>query len=111
MSVTRQQGKGRSGNASPIRQLTIKDEREGRDVRHLGIKIGDDGSLVLEGHDLGSTVAKFWPDDEYEYWLTVPANYRDTVLLWLIKERFSSDVEFREWLDEKGIPHEFANWT
>ena len=34
MSVTRQQGKGRSSNASPIRQLTIKDEREGRDVRH-----------------------------------------------------------------------------
>ena len=65
----------------------------------------------MEGHDLGPKVAEVWPDNEYEYWRIVPIDYKDTVLLWFIKERFSSDLEFREWLDEKGIPNEFANWT
>lgn len=53
MSVTRQRGKGRSGNASPIRQLTIKDEREGRDIRHLGLRSATTGALFWKGTTSG----------------------------------------------------------
>ena len=48
---------------------------------------------------------------ECEYWLTVPPECKDRVLLNLIRERFACDAEkpldvlFREWLEERNIPH------
>ena len=67
---------------------------------------------MLEGHDLGPAVRRFWlADEEYEYWRTVSAQYKDPVLVWLMKERFSDFSEFTAWLDEKSIPSEFANWV
>jgi hypothetical protein len=31
-------------------------------------------------------------------------------LLQLLKERFSDDLEFRQWLEAKGIEAEFRSW-
>jgi len=50
-------------------------------VRTLVAKIGSEGDLVLEGHDLSPAVSEFWPEDEYQWWLTVPARYKNAVLL------------------------------
>ena len=36
---------------------------------------------------------------------------KDTILLWLIKERFDTDSAFADWLDEKGIPSELMSWV
>lgn len=56
-------------------------------------------------------MANFSPEDEYEYWRTVPVGYKDSVLLWLVKERFSSDLEYSKWLEEKGIASKLENWV
>ena len=68
------------------------------------------GALVLAGDDSGPTVERFWGKDSYEYWLTVKADDVPRVLLELIKDRFVSDVAFREWLDSKGIQSSFSSY-
>ncbi|HSJ36021.1 MAG TPA: hypothetical protein VLB85_13300 [Acidimicrobiia bacterium] len=101
----------------------------------LTAHIDPSGRLVLSGHDLGPTVAEFWPDDEYEYWLKVEATHlaainsglweelerdgvppTDTSVLELLKESFEAslfdnDSEFRAWLNDRQIPSEFSSWT
>lgn len=82
-----------------------------RDSRYLDAKIDDEGNLVLEGYDIGDTVKEYWGDSDYEYWLTVSQEYKDTVLLSLIQERFGNSSEFMTWLEEKDIPHKFDSWV
>ena len=98
-----------------IREIVLRDERTEKDVIYLGAKITDEGHLQLEGQDVGETPKKFWGDSDYEYWLTIDKEYKDTVLLWLIKERFDSDFrndsDFRDWLKKKGIPSDFYSWV
>ena len=97
--------------APPISELEIMEERTGDNIARLAVKINERGDLVLEGYDAGPAVVKWVGDYDYEYWRTVPLDYKDSVLLWLVKERFSSDLEYSEWLDEKGIPNKYENWV
>jgi hypothetical protein len=86
---------------------------------HLRLYIAPDGSLVLEGQDLGEGVCNFFPesDGDYEYWLTLPSEFKDWALLNLIAEHFSGekekalDVLFRQWLEEKKIPCKFSSYS
>lgn len=73
--------------------------------------IRENGDLVLEGCDNGETVREFWGDFDYEYWITIKADYKDTVLLHLIKEKFDSETAFKKWLDEKNIPWDFMSYA
>lgn len=94
-----------------IREIVMSEVRTEKDYSKLIAKIDDDGDLVLEGYDIGETPKKYWGDSDYEYWLTVNKDYKDTILLWLIKERFEDDSHFKDWLDEKGIPRNFDSWV
>lgn len=94
-----------------LKQITLAESKTDRCSSSLVARIDDEGSLVLEGYDIGELVREWWGDSDYEYWLKVAADDKDTVLLWLIKERFPTDSEFREWLNSKGIPSEFHSWT
>jgi hypothetical protein len=96
---------------SKIREIVMSEVRTEKDYSNLVAKIDDEGNLVLEGYDLGETPELFWGDSDYEYWLVVKGDYKDTILLWLIKERFENDSKFREWLNEKGIPSKFDSWV
>lgn len=95
----------------PINKISLRETHTETDATYLDAIIDEEGKLVLEGYDIGKSVKEIWGDSDYEYWLTISREYKDTVLLWLIKERFTSDVRFREWLDEKGIPNEFNSWV
>lgn len=46
---------------------------------------------------------------EYEHHRSVPADYKDTVLLLLLKERFKSDAMFQQWLERHGIPYTYVD--
>ena len=94
-----------------IKEIQLIDSKSDRVSVRLVAKIEDDGDLVLEGYDIGPLVKEQWGDSDYEYWLRVDKDYKDTILLWLIKERFPTDSEFREWLDEKEIPNKFNSWV
>jgi hypothetical protein len=93
-----------------IVEITLINSKSDRVSVNLIAKIEDDGGLVLEGYDIGPFVEEQWGDSDYEYWLRIDKEYKDTILLWLIKERFATDSEFKVWLDEKGIPSKFESW-
>ena len=95
----------------PIDKLTIYHEKTANGYHELLVKIGEEGEVVLDGCDAGEDVRKHFGDWDYEYWLTVPREHKDTLLLYLIQERFSSVHEMKEWLEEKTIPSKFESYA
>jgi hypothetical protein len=91
--------------------ITLKEVRSSDgQVSLLQAYIDDNGDLVLAGYDLGESVREVWGDSDYEYWRRVRAEHVPEVLLQLLKERFSVDTEFRQWLETNGIKAEFQSW-
>ena len=97
--------------ASKNRVTLLNTGEAGGDVRVLEAYVAKNGDLVLEGQDLGPKVEEIWGDTDYEYWRTVPAKHVPKVLLQLIKDRFTSDLDFHAWLESKGIPNKFENYV
>ena len=93
-----------------LTRIDVSEERFADETRYFSLRIGQDGELLLEGQDFSRAAEETWGDREYEYWTTVPSGYKDTVLLWLLKERFDSMDEVTSWLNEKGIPNSFKSW-
>lgn len=91
----------------PIKKITIRYEKFEDGYSALYGEISKEGDLIINGCDAGDLAKKMLGDWDYEYWLTTPGNYKDTILLHLIKDRFSSVHEIRKWLDNLGIPAEF----
>ncbi|MGA9771285.1 MAG: hypothetical protein WBV94_19780 [Blastocatellia bacterium] len=94
-----------------IKEITIASYKTEEISVHVVAKIDDEENLVLEGYDIGRYVKEHWGDSDYEYWLRVARDDKDTALLWLIKERFATSSEFKQWLDDKGIPNQFDSWV
>jgi hypothetical protein len=88
-----------------ISKINLIDEIRDKDSRHLDLVITDTGDLQFIGQDLGPLTEKLTGEHEYEYFLTVSAQYKDSILLYLIQEKFPDDSAFKKWLDEKQIPH------
>jgi len=55
------------------RRVTLRDEREGKDSRHLWAYVDDDGNLHIDGQDLGPGTTPVSPDGEYEWFKTIAA--------------------------------------
>ena len=90
-----------------INKITLIESKSDRISVHLTAKVDENGDLILEGQDLGEFVQEQFGDSDFEFSLKVKAEYKDTILLNLIKEKFANDSEFKAWLDEKQIPSEF----
>jgi hypothetical protein len=56
-----------------MRSVTLRDERDGADRRHLSARLGDAGDLLIEGQDLGPATGAVSDDGEYEWVRTVAA--------------------------------------
>jgi hypothetical protein len=80
-------------------------------VRHLGARLDANGSLVIEGQDIGPGMR------EYEWAWTIPPEGVSRLLLLIggdenvlaaIAARFSGDAagEVVDFLDSNGIPYE-----
>ncbi|MFX1554159.1 MAG: hypothetical protein ACFFBV_09570 [Promethearchaeota archaeon] len=95
-----------------MKKITIYDYRTRENEIHTLIaEIKENGDLVLSGYDCGESVKKFFGDFDHEYWLTIKAENISSVILYLIKDRFKNDTEFREWLKEKDIQFNFSSFT
>jgi hypothetical protein len=96
------------------RKVQLLAER-GETSRFISARIEEDGKLIMEAQDVGKAPREFFDDGDYEFWVTVPVEEKDAVLLALIealyKGHFSAVDEFRALLVEKGIPHDFQVWT
>lgn len=88
-------------------------EVERTTLRVLIARVTSEGDFVLSGHesleaqDIGDAESHYAGDSDYMR--TVSAEYKDTMLLWLVKERFETDSEFDQWLTDKEIPSRFKN--
>lgn len=76
----------------------------------VSAKIDDKGNLVIQRYDRGSAHKAITGDYDCEYYHTISKEFKDTILLHLIKDRFEDYIEFRKWLDTKKIPHEDFVW-
>ncbi|MFW9908268.1 MAG: hypothetical protein ACFFEF_06815 [Candidatus Thorarchaeota archaeon] len=89
-------------------------ELRGRTSIFIDAEIDKDGDLVMSGQDLGEAPMKFWGDSDYEYWVHVPSNQKDRVILALLEKLYKDDVKafskFRDLLGEKGIPSEYGSY-
>lgn len=94
----------------PFKKLLIRRDQFGDGYSELAVTVDESGSIVLEGVDAGEEVKKFFGDWDYEYWLKIAPEYRDSISLYLIKERFSSVEDMRKWLKEKDIPFTFTSF-
>jgi len=94
----------------PLKSVTIGRQTGDRVQSTLWAVITDDGRLEVERSDYGQLVEEVWGRDEYEYNVTVAEDYKDTVLLLLIKDYMKDDVAFREWLRAKDVPFETSSW-
>lgn len=97
-------------SSQPIDRIVLIDTRRQDLSVELVARIDEQGNLALEGVDRGEWVTEQTGDWDYEYWLKVTREWKDTVLLHLLRERFENDSEFRKWLDDKGIPSEFVSF-
>jgi hypothetical protein len=102
------------------RSATLRSTRDGLGSRHLWATLRADGTLIIEGQDLGSGVGGAWGSglSEYEWAETIqPEDVAklaaalgsgDDVVAALAK-RYSDDPSFilKRFLDEHGIPYRF----
>ncbi len=74
-------------------------------------------SRIPQGHDLtfecvanGAVSREMTGHEKYEHSITVNRALKDTVLLLLLKEQFSSVLEFKKWLQKTEISFEEDMW-
>lgn len=81
----------------------------------ISVSTNPDGGVRVEGGDVGDRVKEWHGEDDYEYWVDVPASEIGKLVLLLLKERYEGNLdavsEFRTFCETKGIAHKFMTWT
>ena len=104
------------------RSVTLRETRDELGTRHLGAKLSADGTLSIEGQELGDGVEQFFGSDNREYewiWTIRPKDVArlahaldagDDVLT-ALAERFAGGAAagLQQFLDEQGIRYE--SWS
>lgn len=96
---------------TPIKDIVLKDKEINGTHISVIVRATDNGNLIIDGYDTGRLPELYWGDWDYEYITTVRKDFKDTVLLLLIKDRFKDCCDFRSWLEVNHIPNEFFTWA
>ena len=72
--------------------------------------IESSGDLKISSYTIGQIAQDYVSHDDYEYEVIIDKEYKDTVLLLLIQDRFRSESELTTWLGLKDIPFEVETW-
>ena len=113
------EGTGCPSANGPDRRVILRDQRDGRDQRHLWAYVDSEGSLHVDGQDLGPSTAPVSDDGEYEWFTTVRATHvlrlvellggdQDSDVLDLLTKRYSGmgSYELERVIRESDIPVE-----
>jgi hypothetical protein len=107
-----------------IRRRRLRYQRDADGVRRLDVILRDDGSLVIDGQDLGRGVESFWGEGltEYEWTRTIEKEHVPQLVaalgggpgadvLALIEESFAGDkaAGLEQLLEQAAIP--FKSWS
>ncbi len=89
--------------------------QEGTEFRRVDLMLKDDGTIVLEGQDMGPTVEEVWGDTDYEYWVRVAPPSLPKLAFELLREKFAGRLDavqaFRDWCLAHGVEHKFGNYA
>ena len=104
------------------RSVALRDVRDEQGIRFLGASFAADGTLTIEGHDIGDGVERFFGpgNREYEWVWTIQAQHLPQLatalganddLLAAMAARFTGDraADLQPFLDEHGIPYD--HWS
>ena len=102
------------------RSVTLRDDRDKLGSRHLVASLSADGTLTIEGQDLGRGVEQAFGSGGYEYewaWTIRSEDIPQLIealdagedVLAALATRISGDafIGLGSFLEENGIPHEF----
>jgi hypothetical protein len=102
-----------------VNYVTLRDTRDEGGSRHLSASLKGDGTLLIEGQDLGPGVEGFFGPGQTEYewaWTIRPTGVRtlklalacDGDVLSALRDRFSGDAaaDLQPFLDDNGVPYE-----
>ena len=101
-----------------VNYVTLRDTHDENGRRHLSATLKGDGTLLIEGQDLGPGVERFFGPGltEYEWaWLIRPPAVRTLKLalacddvLTALKDQFSGDAaaDLQRFLNDNGVPYE-----
>jgi hypothetical protein len=87
-----------TGNSSVITDVTSQSElkevklyeERGETSRYIDAEINKDGDLVITGQDIGKLPEEYWGDSDYEFFIYIPAKYKEDVRRVLL-EKFQAD--------------------
>ena len=89
-------------------------ERRGETATFIDAAILENGDLQLSGRDFGKAPLEHFGDIDYEYWLTVPSEHKDQLLLELLNQLYQGDIDvdtkLMDVLKAKSIPYKFDNY-
>jgi len=89
--------------------------KDGPEFRSVRLEIREDGSLRLDTQDMGKSVEDIMGDDDYEFWVDVPASALRKLAFALLREKYSNRSgavdEFRAFCERETIDHEWQSWT
>jgi hypothetical protein len=68
----------------------------------------------MDAQDMGEFVEKIWGDEDYEFWVDVPATALPKLVFALLRDRYVGRAgavdEFRDFCKQNGIDHEWSSW-
>jgi hypothetical protein len=89
--------------------------QEGDSFRAVHLTLNKDGSVKFYAQDMGTAVEEIWGDDDYEFWVDVPAAALHKLLFILLREKYSGRSgavdEFRAFCKKEEIEHKWGNWV
>jgi hypothetical protein len=89
--------------------------QEGAEFRSVRLSVRPDGSLCLDAQDMGKLVKEIWGDDDYEFWVDIPATALPKLVFALIREKYSGRSravdELRAFCEKEGIEHQWDSWA
>jgi hypothetical protein len=89
--------------------------QEGAAFRSIRLNVNADGSVKLDAQDMGKGVEEIWGDDDYEFWVDVPAKALHKLVFALIREKYSGRSgavdEFRAFCEKEGIENKWGSWA
>lgn len=104
--------------------VTLRDEHDGADRRHLAAYLDDEGRLHIDGQDLGPATAMVSEDGEYEWFRTIAAAdlprlaellgaYAGESILAVLARKYTGvrSHELERILRESDIPQNLQTWS
>jgi hypothetical protein len=89
--------------------------QEGPEFRSVRLSAGTDGSIRLDAQDMGALVKQVWGDEDYEFWVDVPATAINKLVFALLRDRYAGKRdavdEFRGFCEKEGIDHKWQSWV